>query len=81
MAAKLCKEQEISFGNKTKYWKQRTAVKVVENALQYIKMYVAGVWTKTAKGYYKNVEEEVIRLQTKQGLKQFIVLLKLKSTF
>ena len=37
----------------------------VEDALQYIKMYVAGVWTKTAKGYYKNVEEEVIRLHSK----------------
>ena len=32
-------------------WKQRTAVKVVENALEYIKMYAAGVWAKTAKGY------------------------------
>ena len=46
-------------------WKQRIARKAVEDALQYIKMYVAGVWTKTAKGYYKNVEEEVIRLQSK----------------
>ena len=46
-------------------WKQRTAGKAVEDALQYIKMYVAGVWTKTAKGYYKTVEEEVIRLQSK----------------
>ena len=34
-------------------WKQRTAGKAVEDALQYIKMYVAGVWTKTAKGYFK----------------------------
>ena len=41
-----------------------TAGKVVEDALQYIKMYVVGVWTKTAKGYNKNVEEEVIRLQS-----------------
>ena len=46
-------------------WKQRTAVKVVENALQYIKMYAAGVWAKTAKGYFKNVEEQVILLQSK----------------
>ena len=46
-------------------WKQRTAVKVVENALQYIKMYAAGVWAKTAKGYFKNVEEQVIRRQSK----------------
>ena len=44
-------------------WKQRTAVKVVENALQYIKMYAAGVWA--AKGYFKNVEEQVILLQSK----------------
>ena len=29
-------------------WKQRTAGKAVEDALQYIKMSVAGVWTKTA---------------------------------
>ena len=41
-------------------WKQLTAGKAIEDALQYIKMYVAGVWTKTAKGYYKNVEDEVI---------------------
>ena len=46
-------------------WKQRTAGKAVEDALQYIKMYVAGVWTKTAKGYFKNVEEQVIRRQSK----------------
>ena len=46
-------------------WKQRTAVKVVENARQYIKMYAAGVWAKTAKGYFKTVEEQVILLQSK----------------
>ena len=34
-------------------WKQCTAGIAVEHALQYIKMYVAGVWTKTAKGYLK----------------------------
>ena len=45
--------------------KQRTAGKAVEDALQYIKMYAAGVWTKTAKGYFKNVEEQVIRRQSK----------------
>ena len=39
--------------------------KAVEDALQYIKMSVAGVWTKTAKGYFKNVEEQVIRRQSK----------------
>ena len=64
-------------------WKQRTAGKAVEDALQYIKMCAAGVWTKTAKGYFKNVEEQgqqVIRSQSKV-LKQFIVLLKLNSTF
>ena len=55
-------------------WKQRTARKAVEDALQYIKMYVAGVWTKTAKGCYKNVEEEVIQLQSKvwSNLKCFL---------
>ena len=46
-------------------WKQRTAGKAVEDALQYIIMYVAGVWTKTVKGYFKNVEEQVIRRQSK----------------
>ena len=46
-------------------WKQRTAVKVVENALQYIKMYAAGVWAKTAEGHFKNIEEQVILLQSK----------------
>ena len=46
-------------------WKQRTAGKAVEDVLHYIKMYVAGVWTKTAKGYYKNVEDEVTWLQSK----------------
>ena len=46
-------------------WKQRTAGKAVEDALQYIKVYVAGVWAKTAKGYFKNFEEQVIRRQSK----------------
>ena len=46
-------------------WKQRTAVKVVENAWQYFKMYAAGVWAKTAKGYFKTVDEQVILLQSK----------------
>ena len=46
-------------------WKQRTAGKAVEDALQYIKMYVAEVWTKTAKGYFKNIGEQVIRRQSK----------------
>ena len=32
-------------------WKQRSAEKAVEDALQYNKMYVAGVWTKTAERY------------------------------
>ena len=40
-------------------WRQRTAVKAVEDVLQYIKMYVAGVSANTA------VEEQVIRLQSK----------------
>ena len=38
---------------------------IVENALQYIKMYAAGVWAKTAEGYFKTVEERVILLQSK----------------
>ena len=46
-------------------WKQRTAGKAVEDALQYIKMYAAGVWIKTAEGDFKNVEEQVIRRQSK----------------
>ena len=46
-------------------WKQRTAGKAVDYALQYIKIYIAGVWTKTAKGYYKNVKKHVILLQSK----------------
>ena len=37
----------------------------IEDALQYIKMYVAGVSSKTAQRYLKNVEEQVIRLQSK----------------
>ena len=44
-------------------WKQRTAVKAVEDALQGIKMYIAGVWAKFPKGC--SVEEQVIRLQRK----------------
>ena len=46
-------------------WKQRTAVKAVEDALKYIKMYVAGVSANTATKYLKSVEEQVIRLQSK----------------
>ena len=46
-------------------WKQRTAVKAVEYALKYIKMYVAGVSANTAKKYLRNVEEQVILLQSK----------------
>ena len=47
-------------------WRQRTAVKAVEDALQNIKMYVTGVSANTAnKKYFKNVEKEVIRLQSK----------------
>ena len=38
---------------------------LLENALQHIKTYAAGVWAKTAKGYFKNVEEQVILLQSK----------------
>ena len=39
--------------------------KAVDDALQYIKMYAAGVWTQNAKVYFKNVEEQVIRRQSK----------------
>ena len=46
-------------------WKQRTAGKAVEDALQYLKMYEAGVWAKTTKGYFENVVEQVIRRQSK----------------
>ena len=46
-------------------WKQRTAGKAVGEALQYIKIYIAGVGTKTAKEYFKDVEEQVIRRQSK----------------
>ena len=46
-------------------WKQRTAVKPVEDALKYIKMYVAGVSANAAKKYLRNVEEQVILLQSK----------------
>ena len=49
--------------------KQRTAVKVIENVLQqYIKTYAAGVWAKTAEGYFKTVEEQVILLQSRFGV-------------
>jgi len=47
--------------------------------LQYIKLYVARIFAQTAERYFKHVEEQVIRLQTK-SLEQFTVL-KLKSTF
>ena len=43
-------------------------------------MYVAGVWAKTAKGYFKNVKKQV-NATSEKGLEQFIVFLKLKSTF
>ena len=58
-------------------WRQRTAVKAVEGALQYIKMYVTGVSANTAKPkYFKNVQES--HSTSEQSLEQyFIVLLKL----
>ena len=56
---------KVAYNPNTLNWKQRTAGKAVEDALQYIKMYVARVWTKTAKGCFKNVEEQVIRRQSK----------------
>ena len=48
-------------------WKQRT----VRSRSRwkciaiFIKMYVAGVWAKTAMGYFKNVKKQVILLQSK----------------
>ena len=35
-------------------------------------MYVVGVWIKTGKRYFKNVEEQFIRRQSMQGLEQLI---------
>ena len=54
-------------------WKQLTLVKPVESALQYIKVYVAGVSANTAEWYFKNIEEQVIQRQTKvwSNLKYF----------
>ena len=46
-------------------WRQRTAVKAAEGALQYIKMYVTGVSANTAKPKYFTIEEQVIRLKSK----------------
>ena len=48
-------------------WRQRRAEKAVWDALQYIKMYVAGVWTKTAKGYFKNVENKSFDVRARFG--------------
>ena len=55
-------------------------MKAVEDSLQYFKTYVARILSQTAGRYFKHVEQQVIRLQTK-SLDQFTVLLKLKSTF
>ena len=47
-------------------WKQRTAVKSHEDAKnQNACMYVEGVSAKTASRYSKNVEEQVIRIQSR----------------
>lgn len=48
-------------------------VEVVEDALQHIKMYITGISDKTAKGYFRNVEEYVTRPQgiVNGGLEQF----------
>ena len=58
---------KVTFNSNTFFlnWKQWTAVKAVEDALQYIKMYEADVSAKTAKEYLKIFEEQVIRLQSK----------------
>ena len=60
-AARWCTMQNTFFLN----LKQRTVVKAVEDVLRYIKMYVVGVSVNTERGYFKNVEEQVIRLQSK----------------
>ena len=58
---------KVAFNSNTFFlnWKQWIAVKAVEDALQYIKMYEAGVSAKTAKEKLKIFEEQVIRLQSK----------------
>ena len=56
-----------------------TVVKAVEDALGYIKMYIAGVSVKIEKGYFKYVEES--HSTAEQGLEQFTVLLNLKVNF
>ena len=58
---------KVAFNSNTFYlnWTQWTVVKAIEDALQYIKMYVAGVSAKTADGYLKIFEEQVIQLQSK----------------
>ena len=48
-------------------WRQRTAVKVVENALQYIKIYAAGVRAKTAKRYLKMSRNKSFNFRARFG--------------
>ena len=49
-------------------WRQRTAVKAVEDALQYIKMYVTGVSANTAKPkYFKMLRNKSFDLRAKFG--------------
>ena len=59
------------------YSRQRTAVKAVEDALQYIKMYVTGVSANTAKPKYFKICWGTSHSTSEQSLEQFIVLLKL----
>ena len=63
--SELCYEVVYNLNNFFLNLKQRTAVKAIEDALRYIKMYVAGVSVKTERGYFENVKEQVIRLQSK----------------
>ena len=58
------------------YWRQRTAVKAVEDALQYIKMCVTGS-ANTAKPKYFKICWGTSHSTSEQSLQQFIVLLKL----
>ena len=58
---------KVAFNSNTFFlnWKQWITVKALKiHALQYTKMYVVGVSAKTADGYLKIFEEQVIRLHS-----------------
>ena len=48
-------------------WKQSAAGRAVEDSLQYIKRYVAGVWTKTAKEYFKMARNKSFDVRARFG--------------